>query len=128
MKEICIDALVSVATALAVLSAWLMLRMKDEYQMMHFMTPPASLSVALITVAIFLQQGCKPESFKALFLVVVLLLMNTVVTHATARAFRIRATHDWRTLPGEEFPERPGDEQVSADSDQQISAATKDTK
>ena len=128
MREICIDVLVLGATVLAVLSAWLMLRMKDEYQMMHFMSPPASVSVALITAAIFLQQGCKPESFKALFLVVVLLLMNTVVTHATARAFRIRTTHGWRALPGEEFPERSGDEQVSAAPDQQIPAATKDAK
>ena len=128
MKTICIDVLVLGGAALALLSAWLMLRMKDEYQMMHFMSPPASVSVALITAAIFLQQGFKPESFKALFLVVVLLLMNTVVTHATARAFRIRATHGWRARPGEEFPERPGDEQVSAASERQIPTATKEVE
>lgn len=106
-----IEILVYAAAATALLSPWLMLRMKDEYQMMHFMSPPASLSAILITVAIFLQQGRKPESFKALFITVVLLLMNSVVTHATARAFRIRETREqWDPKEGEEVPIKTSDE------------------
>ena len=110
-----IEVLVYVAVAVALLSAWLMLRMRDEYQMMHFMSPPASVSVILITIAIFLQQRFKPESFKALFVVVVLLMMNTVVTHATARAFRIRESRDdWQPSDGEEVPVLPADERMPA--------------
>lgn len=108
-----IEVLIYAAVAIALLSAWLMLRMKDEYQMMHFMSPPASLSVILITIAIFLQQGRKPESFKALFIVLVLLMMNTAVTHATARAFRIRKTReDWRPGEGQEVPVLLSDEKL----------------
>ena len=66
-----------------------MLRMRDAYQRMHYIAPPASFGAILITIAIFLQRGLKPESFKALFTTVVLIGMNTVVTHAAARAFRI---------------------------------------
>ncbi len=116
MKFACIDVLVLGAALLALLSTWLMLRMKDAYQMMHFMSPPASVSAGLIVIAIFLQQGFKPESFKALFIAAVLTLMNAVVTHATARAFRIRETHNWRALPGNEVPERSTDEKISARS------------
>ena len=116
MKAACIDVLVLGAVLLTLLSAWLMLRMKDEYQMMHFMSPPASVSAGLIAIAIFLQQGFRPESFKALFIVVVLTLMNAVVTHATARAFRIREAHNWHALPGEEVPERSTDKKISARS------------
>jgi len=65
MKATCIDVLVLGAVLLTLHSAWLMLRMKDEYQMMHFMSPPASLSAGLMVIAIFLQRGFKPESFKA---------------------------------------------------------------
>lgn len=108
-----IEILVCAAVAIALLSAWLMLRMKDEYQMMHFMSPPASVSVILVTVAIFLQQGRKAESFKALFIVVVMLMMNSVVTHATARAFRIRETRDrWQKQEGREVTTKPTDEIV----------------
>jgi multisubunit Na+/H+ antiporter MnhG subunit len=106
-----LEVLVYAAVAIALMSAWLMLRMKDEYQMMHFMSAPASISTILITAAIFLQDGAKPESFKALFIIFVLLVMNSVVTHATARAFRIRETRaDWRPGEGESVPVLPSDE------------------
>jgi multisubunit Na+/H+ antiporter MnhG subunit len=105
-----IEILVYAAIAITLLSAWLMLRMRDAYQMMHFMAPPASVAAILITIAIFLQQGRKPESFKALFVTAVLILMNAVVTHATARAFRIRAERDWMAMKGQEVPLMPTDE------------------
>jgi monovalent cation/proton antiporter MnhG/PhaG subunit len=109
-----IEVLVYAAVAIALLSSWFMLRMKDEYQMMHFMSPPASVSIILITLAIFLQQGRKPESFKALFITVVLLMMNSVVTHATARAFRIRERRDhWTPQDGERVPTKPSDEIIA---------------
>ena len=108
-----VHVLVYAAVAIALLSSGFMLRMKDEYQMMHFMSPPASVSVILITVAIFLQHGSKPESFKAAFITVVLLAMNSVVTHATARAFRIREIREnWTPQDGEMVPIKTGDEVI----------------
>lgn len=112
MKTILIEALLAFSVLLVWLCAFAMLRMRDAYQQMHFIAPPASLCVFLITLAIFLQQGLKPESFKALFVVLILLAMNAVVTHATARAFRIREVAPWRPLPGQEVPIRAGDEPV----------------
>ncbi len=109
-------AFIEALLALSVLLVWIcsvgMLRMRDPYQQMHFMSPPASLGVALITFAVFLERGAKPESFKALFVVLILLAMNSVVTHATARAFRIREVSPWRALPGQEVPIRAEDEPV----------------
>ncbi|HZP62748.1 MAG TPA: monovalent cation/H(+) antiporter subunit G [Terriglobales bacterium] len=113
-----IEVLIYAAALIALLSAWLMLRMKDEYQMMHFMYPPACLSVIFITAAIFLQNGRKPECFKGLFIVLIVLVMNSVVTHATARAFRIRETRDeWRPGEGENVPVLPSDEVLSPGSE-----------
>jgi multisubunit Na+/H+ antiporter MnhG subunit len=116
---IAIELLIYVAVVVTFLSAWLMLRMKDEFQMMHFLSPPASVSAILVTIAIFLQQGRKPVSFKALFIVAVLLAMNTVVTHATARAFRIRQTREFLELQeGQEVPVLPGDEVIKPGSEE----------
>jgi multisubunit Na+/H+ antiporter MnhG subunit len=116
---IAVAILVYVAVGVALLSAWLMLRMRDEYQMMHFMSPPASVSAILITVAIFLQRGLKPESFKAVFVTLVLMMMNTVVTHATARAFRIRECREqeWQPAAGQEVPLRDSDERLPTRSE-----------
>ena len=112
MKAIAIDVLLGLAVLLSLACCFGMLRMRDAYQKMHFMAPPASLAVGLIVIAIFLQQGMKPESFKALFIAVVLVAMNTVVTHATARAFRIGEMEGWRALPEQEVPIRAKDELV----------------
>jgi len=42
----------------------------------------------------------------------VLVGMNTIVTHATARAFRIAEVPDWDPEEGEEVPILGGDEKV----------------
>jgi hypothetical protein len=39
----------------------------------------------------------------------VLIGMNSVVTHAAARAFRIADTKGWRPKKGEEVPIKPSD-------------------
>lgn len=112
MKTIAVEALIAAAVLVTLLSVVGMLRMRDPYQRMHYIAPPASLSAIFITTAIFLQQGLKPESFKALVTTLVLIGMNTVVTHAAARAFRIAEIKKWRPKPGEEVPIKPGDELV----------------
>lgn len=117
MKTIAIETLVALAVAITLASVVGMMRMRDPYQRMHFIAPPASLSAILITIAIFLQQGRKPESFKALFATLVLIGMNTVVTHAAARAFRVAETKNWRPLEGEEVPIKPSDELVKKEKD-----------
>ncbi len=113
MKAISIDILVAAGVLVTMLSVLGMWRMRDPYQRMHYISPPASLSPALFTIAIFLQDGLKPESFKALVTTFVLIGMNTVVTHAAARAFRIAETKDWTPPEGEEVPIDPHDELVT---------------
>jgi multisubunit Na+/H+ antiporter MnhG subunit len=112
MKLIAIDTLVAASVLIVVVSILGMLRMRDPYQRMHYISPPASLSPALLTVAIFLQDGLKPESFKVLFTTLVLIAMNTLVTHAAARAFRIEEVKDWDPEKGDEVPINPADELV----------------
>lgn len=118
MKTISIEALLGVAVLIILASVLGMWRMKDPYQRMHYISPPASLSAILITVAIFLQQGRKPESFKAIFTTLVLIGMNTIVTHAAARAFRIAELKDWHPEKGEEVPVKASDELVSSETKQ----------
>ncbi len=109
MKIIVIDALLSIAMLITLASVLGMLRLRDAYQRMHYIAPPASLSAMLITLAIFLQRGFKPESFKALFTTAVLIGMNSVVAHAAARAFRIADRKGWHPKKGEEVPIKPSD-------------------
>lgn len=113
MKTIAIDVLLASAVLVAVASVLAMTRMRTPYQKMHYLAAPASLSAIFITVAIFLQRGLKPESFKAVFVTVVMIGMNTVVTHAAARALRIAEIDHWDPESGEEVPTERGDELVT---------------
>ncbi len=111
MKAIAIEVLLGAAVLVTLLSVLGMIRMRDPYQRMHYLGPPASLSAAFITLAIFLQRGFKPEACKAFFATLVLICMNSVVTHAAARAFRIAEVEDWH--PGnEEVPIKPSDKMI----------------
>ena len=112
MKTIAIDVLLAAGVLVALVSVLGMMRMRDPVQRMHYIAPPASVSAVLLTIAIFLQDGMKPESFKALATTLVLIGMNTAVTHAAARAFRIADNKDWKPERGEEVPIRPSDEPV----------------
>ncbi len=112
MKTTAIDVLLAAAVVITLLSVLGMVRMRDPFQRMHYIAPPASLSALLITAAIFLQRGLKPESFKALFTALILIAMNTAVTHSAGRAFRVADTKGWRPKPGDEVPIEPSDEAV----------------
>ena len=112
MKHLVINALVCFSVGVTVFFSFAMLRMRDAYQQIHFMSPPAALGAPLLALAILLQQGVKPESFKAFFIVFILLLMNSIVSHATARAFRIRENPDRPPAPNQEVPISATDEIV----------------
>lgn len=116
MKHISVEVLLAAAVLITIASVIGMCRMRDPYQRMHYISPPASLTPALITIAILVQNGLKPEFFKAAMTTLVLIGMNTAVTHAAARAFRISETRNWKPAEGEEVPIRPSDELVKPES------------
>jgi multisubunit Na+/H+ antiporter MnhG subunit len=95
------------ATLLAgvVLSCWLgalgMLRMREPMQALHYLSLPASFGSILLTAAVFVATGSSQASWKTLFICGVLLGMNSIVAHATARAFRTRELGHWEPRPGD---------------------------
>ena len=87
---IVVDVLVGVAVALSLLSAIGVLAMRDAHQRLHYLAPPSSLAPLLLTIALFVGEPDKLVGCKMLVLLLVLNAINGVVTHATARAARIR--------------------------------------
>lgn len=91
--------------ALAVLACWIgvlgMLRMPHPTQALQYLTLPATIGMAAVTVAIFLNTGLSSAAFKTLLIGIVLMAINSVVTHATARAFRVRHLGHWEPLNGD---------------------------
>jgi multisubunit Na+/H+ antiporter MnhG subunit len=97
---------------IVVLCAWLgvlgMLRMKEPMQALHYLSLPAIGGIALV-IAVFVETGPSQASFKTLAICVMLLAVNSVVTHASARAFRGRDLGHWQPRDGENFTGVPGE-------------------
>jgi multisubunit Na+/H+ antiporter MnhG subunit len=83
---------------LGVLGMW---RMKEPTQALHYLSLPATAGVALLTVAVVIFQGFGQAFWKTGLTAAILFASNSVVTHATARAFRARKLGHWEPLDGD---------------------------
>jgi len=93
--KIAVDLLLAFAVFVALLSSIGLLAMRDPYQRLHYVTPPASLCALAVTIAIFLGEKQKQAGGKAALVAFLLYFMNSVVTHATARAHFVREKGEW---------------------------------
>jgi len=88
-----------------VLSCWIgaagMWRMKQPIQALHYNSVPGSLGIITLSIAVFLEAGNSQASWKTLLIALVVLGINSVVGHATGRAFRARELGHWEPLDGD---------------------------
>jgi monovalent cation/proton antiporter MnhG/PhaG subunit len=94
-----------VLLAIVVLACWLgvlgMWRMKQPMQALHYLSLPATFGCIALTLAILLAQGSTQDFWKMLLITATLLSINSVVAHATARAFRAREIGHWQPCDGD---------------------------
>lgn len=90
--------LVALLCWLGVLGMW---RMKEPMQALHYLSLPATAGSMLLAIAVLISQGLGQAFGKVLLITMVLLASNSVVTHATARAFRARQLGHWEPLDGD---------------------------
>jgi multicomponent Na+:H+ antiporter subunit G len=91
-------ALGSGVVLISCLGLWLM---PTAYDRLHYVGPTATLGVICFAVAVILAEGFNPSGIKAFLVAAIILVMSPVLTHATARAMRIREFGRWRVLPEE---------------------------
>jgi len=97
--------LTDILLGITVLSCWIgvigMLRMREPMQALHYLGLPASLGVVALTGAVLSETGINSTTLKTGLIAVVLLGINSVVAHATARAFRTRELGHWEPRDGD---------------------------
>lgn len=84
--------------------------MRTSYERLHFITPPAAVGSFLLTIAVFVAEPQIVAGLKTLVIAFLLIFSNAVVSHATARAIRIRQLGGWKTgdsLPSEGPTQEP---------------------
>ena len=93
--QIAIDVLLAIGVVSILISSVAMLVMKDLYERLHYLFPPATLSVICLTAAVLIDKHFSQAGIKALLIMFLVLSTNAVLTHATARAARIRQFGRW---------------------------------
>jgi multisubunit Na+/H+ antiporter MnhG subunit len=91
--------LVMLLSWLGVLGMW---RMREPMQALHYLSLPACGAMTFLTIGVFLECGNSQASWKTLLICTLFFFSNSVVTHATARAFRSRDVGHWQALPGDD--------------------------
>ena len=83
-------SLLGVAVALAIICSIGLVVMDDAYQRLHFSAPVVTISMLLIVVAVFIDEADSQARLKVILIFLLMLVMNSLLSHATARAIRIR--------------------------------------
>jgi multicomponent Na+:H+ antiporter subunit G len=77
---------------------------RQFYDRLHFLGPASTLGAFLIGAALVTQDGLKQQGVKSILVVILLVVVGPVLTHATARAARIREFGRWVILEEERTP------------------------
>ena len=93
--QIIINILLAVGVVNAVLGSLGVLLMKDFYERLHYMAPQSTISIACFAAAIVIDKHFSAAGIKAVLTAIVIIVMNAVLTHATARAARVRQFGRW---------------------------------
>jgi len=93
--NIVVQGLVWVAVGLTLFCCVGTLVVRTSLERLHFMAPVVALALLFLGISVALTSGLGTGVAKILFTMVLLVLTNSVLSHATARAGRIRDEDTW---------------------------------
>jgi len=74
---------------------------RDDLDRLHFLAPASVVSPVLVALAVVVREALDGRAIKALLVAAFFVVLNPILSQATARAQRVREHGDWR-LTGEE--------------------------
>lgn len=76
-----------------------LLLMRNVYNRLHYVSLASLLGPIVIVAAVLVQEGLSQAGIKAILILLVLVTISPVMTHAMARAIRLRETAEWMNNP-----------------------------
>jgi monovalent cation/proton antiporter MnhG/PhaG subunit len=101
VKTAIVAVLLGFGVASVLLSCLGVLVMRDALDRLHFTAPAATIAPVLLAVAVLVEEPLSSAGLKAVLVALLLVITTPVLSHATARAVRIREHGRWRMLPHE---------------------------
>ena len=103
-RDIVVDLLLLVGVLGCLLGSLGLLLFRNVYDQLHFLAPVSLAGGCAIPAAVIVHEGLSQAGAKAIVIAILLLVANPVLSHATARAARIRQKGQWPDLHGENTP------------------------
>lgn len=101
--NLAVEVLLGLTVAVAWLSCIGMLAMDNVLDALHYLAPVTTVASFALLAAVVVAEGAGQAAMKTILICMVLLLINSVLSHATARAFRVREKGDWKPQTGEQI-------------------------
>lgn len=93
--------MLGLAVLVAVGSVVGLIAARDDLDRLHFLAPASVVSPVLVALAVVVREALDGRAIKALLVAAFFVVLNPILSQATARAQRVREHGDWR-LTGEE--------------------------
>lgn len=101
---IVIGILVGIAVGLAIVCSIGVMVMRDAFQRLQFTAVVVTFAMLLIAVAVWVEEKDPQARIKVVLIGLILFVMNSVLTSATAKAVRIHQKGYWEPHPEEKIP------------------------
>ena len=98
------SVLVGVGIALAIICAFGLGIMSDALEQLHFSSTLTSFTAGLIVLAVWIDDPTWQSRLKVLLVAIILFVMNSILSHSTARAIRIRKDKHFEPRPEDHIP------------------------
>ena len=100
-QQVVIDVLLGLAAVVAVGSVVGLIAARDDLDRLHYLAPVSVVSPVLVAAAVVAREAFDSRAIKALLVAAAFVVLNPVLSQATARAQRVRERGDWRPTPDE---------------------------
>ncbi len=103
-SEIIVGVLLAVGILAFAFTSLGLLISKDLYDQIHYLAPGSIVGSIAFVAAVLVHEGLSQAGAKALLIALLLVIANPILSHATARAGRIRRNQQVEPKPGEQVP------------------------
>lgn len=103
-KDIAVAVLLAFGIAGFALTSIGLLLSDDVYEQIHYLAPGSLLGAVAIPAAAVMREGLSQAGAKAILIALLLFFSNPVLSHATARAARIRRQQQLTPRADEKLP------------------------
>ena len=100
-RGVAVAALLAVGVGIELACCVGVLVMRNLYDKLHYTAPATTVGSLAIAAAIVVQESFTQAGIKAILVFAIMLVTNPVLTHATARAARVRELGHWQPGPAE---------------------------